>query len=690
MLCLQFVALALIFFDVPIAKQVVVFLYLTFVPGLVLLKLLKLNEFTTLETILFSMGLSIGFLMIVGLLINEFCFIFSVSEPLTLTFLTVPLNIFILLATIFACLKGGNNSFLKISFKFHPSIIGLIILPILSILGSIYMNVYRNNSLLLLMIVAIALLLITGVFSKKLLPPRLYPLALLLIAVSLLFHSSFVSNYIFPYGSDSSLEFFVFKSTLNKSFWDLNNPLSRDVHFGRFYSMLSITIFPTIYSILLKIDPTWIFKVIYPLIFSFLPLGLYELWRKYIGEKRAYIAAFFFISYETFYTEMIGLNRQMIAELFFVLLLLAILNEKIRGINKMVCFVIFSFGLITSHYGLSLIFLFFIFSTFIYSFLTKKASRNITSAMVILFITLMFSWYIYTNYSAVFESILEFGNYVYNQLGDFFNPSSREPEVLRGLGLESPPTVWHAISRAFAYITEFLIVAGFVGVSLKKTGIRFDKDYFILTVSAMVLLAAIIIVPGLGGTMNSTRFYHILLFFLAPLCVVGAEFLLKLFKQHSELLISSFLLLVLVPYFLFQTCFIFEVVGCRSYSVPISGYRLDAFTLYGLRGYMDAYSVYGAQWLAKNVNASNSELYADVSTRGHVLTAYGMFYSGYVNQLSNVTIVQYGGIIYLSRLNVIDRLIPSNRFLWNSSELSSIFDDLNLIYANGGSEVRRN
>ena len=94
---------------------------------------------------------------------------------------------------------------------------------------------------------------------------------------------------------------------------------------------------------------------------------------------------------------------------------------------------------------------------------------------------------------------------------------------------------------------------------LRKVNIRWEIEHYLFTVIAMALLGAIIVLPGLAGTLNMTRFYHIVLFFLAPLCVVGVEFLVhSVIRQKKELAVSILLLVVLVPYFLFQTNFVYE------------------------------------------------------------------------------------------------------------------------------------
>jgi uncharacterized membrane protein len=431
-------------------------------------------------------------------------------------------------------------------------------------------------------------------------------------------------------------------------------------------------------------DASLVLKLLYPFIFSCVPVGLYKLWQKEVGAKKAFIAAFLFMSFNTFYTEMLGLNRQMIAELFFVLLLLVIFNKDMKSFNRMVCFMIFSFALIVSHYSLAEIFLVFISTFFILSIIFKHQNKNVAASMIIFFLVSMFAWYIYTSSSAVFESLLTFGDYVLRQLVDFFNPMSRGPYVLRGLGLEAPPSIWNAIGRAFAYITEALIAIGFVGILLKRVKRGFSRYYFMLSLIAMIVLFALILVPGLASTINMTRFYHILLFLLAPFCVIGAEVILSsVSKQRTALYSSILLLFVLVPYFLFQTGFVYEVAGVESWSVPLSKYRMDNQILMCTFAYINGWKTSGALWLNGHVDVQTARIYKDWSA--HELVSYGML--PYAQFLSNTTVVPPAGIVYLSYLNVIDGLVVTlDGRIFNSTELLFI-TNVNLVYSNGGCQV---
>ena len=82
--------------DLPIFRQVFVFIYLTFVPGFILLKFLKLEEVQIVDTICFSIGLSLAFSMFVGFFINWSFLALGVSRPLSI----IPLEVILSLLTL--------------------------------------------------------------------------------------------------------------------------------------------------------------------------------------------------------------------------------------------------------------------------------------------------------------------------------------------------------------------------------------------------------------------------------------------------------------------------------------------------------------------------------------------------------------------------------------------------------------
>ena len=205
--------------------------------------------------------------------------------------------------------------------------------------------------------------------------------------------------------------------------------------------MLSVTILPTIYSSILNMNITWIFKIVYPLIFALVPAALYLLWRGKFGAAVAFISVFLLMSQITFYTELLALARQMIAEVFFVLLFLVLFSKSLRTKNAKILFVIFSFGVIVSHYSIAILSAFFISLMWLLeSHFIKKPTMHLSLSMVVFFLVLMFSWYAITISSATSTSILANLIAVLSGLSNFFNPASRGTVVLEGLGLTAAPS----------------------------------------------------------------------------------------------------------------------------------------------------------------------------------------------------------------------------------------------------------
>ena len=557
----------------------------------------------------------------------------------------------------------------------------LALIPLLSIIGAYFVNTTGNSFYLMLMILSIAVVFIVGVFYGK--SEKVYPFAIFMIGLKPCFSKLPCCPIIFFHSAEIlQPEFYVFRLTQTHSLWNPVFPFA-DQNFGRFNAMLSITILPTVYSNMLGIDPTWVFKVVNPMIFALVPVGLYVLWQKYIGKKFAFFAAFLFVAQSTFFTEMTALNRQMIGELFFVLLLLVLLDKKLKLETKFLSFAIFSFALIFSHYSLAEIFLILIFVAWLISTLyLKRPSLNLQLSMVIFFFVAMFLWYIYTSGGFVYQSFVTFAGYVTSQLSGFLNPASRGQTVLTGLGLVQSPSMLNTIGRGFAYLTEIFIAVGLIALLLRKTHFRFERDYSVFSLVAGAFLVALTVIPGLANTLDMARFYHILLMLLAPFCVVGMWTFVKFVTKHEKVILVSLLVVaVLVPYFLFQTSFVYEAAKSTSTSPSLSGYRMDPLVLYGNYGYIDCYSADGAIWVSNNVPYQYN-LLADNGLYT-ALTAIGLVYRGYVTPYANGTAFLPGEYAYLSYISV-----KYAALMYNGTEtLSASFNQTDLIYSNGGCQV---
>jgi uncharacterized membrane protein len=668
-----------VIFNLPIVREVLGFVYLTFLPGFTLLRLLKL-KLEVVESILFAVGLSIAFLMAVGFFMNLLGPLIGISTPLSLIPLMVVTNAIVILLLFLEWRDHEYHGFYISPRKLVTFGLILCAILVLSVAGTLLVDSppHTDNSLLLLMLISISVLVGLAALSKKVVSAELYPLILFVVALALLFHLSLFSNYII--GGDIFGEYSAFRLTAINSYW---NPAIS----GKLYAMLSITILPTIYSAVLNMDGTWILKIIYPLIFAFVPLGLYQLFKSRVSKEVAFFSVFFFVSNMVFFTEIAELARQMIGELFYILLFLTLFSNNVKGSAKWLLFIVFSFGLVVSHYAMAYIFLGIIFAVWLVGFLRKRKTI-VAAGMVALFAVLTFAWFIYASSASTFNDLLQAANTVRdNFVSGFFNPQSRGTQVLQGLGASGINAFWHIIGRYIYYVTEALVVIGFLALLLKKRRSFLNDDFNLLVFCNILLLGACIIVPNFAGTFNVTRFYHVTLFFLAPLCILGGIDVLKLLsrkKVKEKYLGLIVVLVVLIPFFFFQTGFIYEVAKEQSYSLPLSAYRFDTMTLASM-GVLSEPEVSSGVWLSQYQNLSRF-VYADIES-GSIFVISGVQNGVW---LSLGAPVPSGSYVYLRQYNVYDRIVfsgygPVGAF--NVSQIVPSLNTTNLIYSSGSCEI---
>lgn len=697
-LFVQFLMCVTIFLDIPIGRQIVGFIFLSFIPGIVCLKIIKVYKVNVVEFALLSVGTSIAFLMFIGVLINELYPLAGFSEPLSTPSLTITINIVLLgLLTI----SHFTDKFsISTHSCFNTRIIFLTLLlflfPFLSVLGASLVNYIMNNSILLLLIMFIAVFVNLSVFSERWIPTKLYPIAIVAIAIALVFYESLTTSHLWGY--NIHLEYYLSKVTSSNSFWkSVIAPAPLET--STYNAMLSITILPTIYSNLLNISGVYVFKILYPLIFSLVPLGLYQIYQKEMGKRTAFLATFFFMSFYCFYRSMLMDARQMIAELFFCLLIFLLVDKKIDSFKKRMLFIVFSMGLIVSHYSVSYLFLFLILFTYIFS-LVMKYKIGITKKTITLFFTMVFSWYIYVSASAPFEDIVQIGHRVFSTIYlDFFNPLEMDPVMLKAIGIGPVVSIGHEIGRVLHNITQLFVIIGVITMLRKRKEGKYNVEYILMSFVSVFPLLMSLVLPYFSVSFGIERLYHLSLFLLAPSCILGGEtffrYVLSIFgKVFARVNIKVLVLIVLTLYFLINTGFVYEITGDVPYGYALSMHRMDTANeqanLYNV--YTSGYEILGARWLAR-VRDPSTRIYSDVIAKSHVLTSYGMIPSEYGEILSNdIKKIEKGAYIYFRGVNIIHGKMAGWKHLcyirfWNTSEISYLFNGTNKIYSNGGCDI---
>ncbi len=97
----------------------------------------------------------------------------------------------------------------------------------------------------------------------------------------------------------------------------------------------------------------------------------------------------------------------------------------------------------------------------------------------------------------------------------------QEPLVRAAIGLDfADATAEGKVFRVLQYLTQFLIVIGFYYLIRKR---MFTSEFVACVIVSFGLLGMCLFFPTFSSLINASRFYHVSLFFLAPLLVVGTE-----------------------------------------------------------------------------------------------------------------------------------------------------------------------
>jgi len=612
--------LSILGFNIPFIYQIVIGIFLIFIPGLLILKIFRIHSITPIERIVYSVSVSIAFLIFSGLFINTVLPLFGIAKPISFYPLVSVISIFVIILGIIAYIRdrhssSGNMPQFNISKYSLAGILFLILLPILAILGALFISVYSNPIILLILIILIAAVVILVTFN--LLGKNLYSLAISMIAISLLFQVTLASPQL--QGYDIHIEYYLQNLVIQNGYWNSN--IAQDYN-----TALSVTLLCPTYSLLLDMSSIWVLKIIYPLLFSLVPLALFQIFRGQIGAKKAFFAVFFFMAMNTFFLEITALARQQIAELFLVALILILVNRSLSVLQKSILAIIFVVSLPVSHYGLAyitiglfgigLIVLWLLSNNRIASLWGKIAKTKtdiktlldiprhstLTGALVVLFLLIVFAWYFYTAGGIAFHTVVGIGNAIYSNLQNFLEPTSRQSTVNTAIGLGFGSS--SNFGKAFLilqYFTEFSIIIGFISFIIKPQNYKFKAEFFALAFGAMFLLAATVLLPVFSATLNATRLYHISLLLLSSFFIIGAENIFKgicsLFRhiirrlrinfnsltpdwEYASLILVA--VIILIPYFFFTSGFVYEVTkSTSSGDIPgnrlsLSSYRVDA------------------------------------------------------------------------------------------------------------------
>lgn len=708
-----------IFFNIPVLRQVLGFILLTFVPGFLLIEIVQLLK-NPLEKVLFAIGLSVSFLMFVPLAMNFVYPIFGISRPISLFPLVITFSLVLAGLSLFVYQKSTSHFQITasgfdqlIDRVKSPPALGAALVLVLGILGGLFIRYDLNSLLSLFSMLSIAGAVILLVVSGRV-STRVYQLYIFAMALALLYSRTLASPNLF--GIDIFSELYVADLVKASGVWNPSFALST-LSVSNYYTMLSVALIPNVYSILLNLDTVWVFKLIIPFIAAFVPVGLYQMWKTQLkfSDKSAFLSCFFFISFIEFYDVMI--TRQAVAGLFLVLALLLLLGSYVRGLNGTALLIVVIASLAVSHYATSYIFVFYLVVLLIGSRLGRVKNAQVQHAsaisgtIVALAITVIFGWYTLTSAGAPYASLLNTGTHVVSSFVNELFAVSNEP-VVAGLFASGVSYVSfaHVLAHYWVIATLVLITVGLTVVVWRRKAMHINVQFIVLSLASFAMMVFAIATPAFASAISGDRLYALASFFLAPYCVVGTQAIagtpfswIRANKDFVLKLKYAAVIAVLIPNFLFMGGSIFEITEHpANYAFLPSQNQSEQTLLYALPSGSDwAYlvktpipneSVDAARWISSSLSPSPKLLVDSSGTFGQVV-GYGHISPDSISVLPPWAVNQslMHAYVYLGAANVqSDRIAlksPSGGTDYLHFSSSSILTAGNRVYSNGLAEV---
>jgi len=695
-----------ILLNIPFIRPIIAFAYLSFVPGLAILNTLKLNKLGLMDYFLLSAGLSLTAVMFVGLLLNQLYIFLGFSRPLSLVPLTVAISTLTLIFLLtdykhsFSIMFYSWDEFMASIRSYMPLTALLTILPIISVIGAVYIN----TTIMSVLCLTIGILCVLSTASTKLIPSKCYPFLIFSISISILLLNLLISKYII--GDDSSVEYYVFMTTNVRGYWGALQGITDSWMPIAFNSMLSVTLLPNVYSVLVNIQNEILFKILYSFIFSLVPIVLYGIYERETNKSIGLLSTLFFVfSLRAFFGELTGVNRQIVGE-FFLILSISLWLDKTLPINKKrILLIIFGAALAVSHYSLTIIYAIFVSIVVIISALKTEFDDTFDAFTILAIFSIAFLWYGFT-YVNLLTPILETLRLTFIKL-TVFQYDIGAGNVAAVTSLPETFTLATKINLITIVTVHILLAIGIFTTIFLPKRIGLSDKYKLLTIFATIMLAAALFFPMIALNLNFTRFYAISLLFLSPSLAMGVftvqRMVQHVFRKSKENLRDKIIYLnthgktlilaalIVFAYFLSQSGYVNYITKGAISSPTFDYYRMKTSSdpriqIQLLGSYINEYDAFSAFWLSKNADEL-SIIHTDLPSSMHVLVSCALIPPNRIKLLTNMTVPEKYSFIYLDSLNVVKGIIPTSTEIFNISEIEFSVNENNLLYSNGNSQV---
>lgn len=666
--------------DIPggvVLRPLVGIALLTAVPGYLLVSLLGLDDRSIGRVALYSVGASLPIVASLAVALSTVLPAFGVDRPLSPSILTMAVSALVvclgvvrfvharipfrlstqplMVLTLTSGSAGHSSSWIngrrfdhenptpslqQLSTYDWLALGSMTLLPVCSAFLTVFSDTAGFESLLAVLLGVLAV--VPMVLLRWRGTTMLYPYATWAVAAAVLLGMTLVSGHLWGY--DIHFEYSTAANILERGHWSAAAGESSS-------SLVTVTLLAAVYSMVTGMDIVLLYKLVYPLIVALVPVGIwYVTGDEFDDRSLATLAPFGLVFYYGFFKDMP--DKQLVAGLFAVLVLVAFLDRELSTLQRWVLGLIFAVGLVFSHYGVSLLFVAFLGFTLVARHLLTVArgidviGRVSRPPLVAFLGGFWVLWYLFSAGGVNFYRVLGVGMELLASLP--FPTSGRSGAAYATTDFES--NYWLAYKFTYIFLLGLIAVglasAVYVLVVERNTasteyvqGFAFGPDdgsnagppaeYTLLSVGVFGFLAASIVFTfGLGFD----RTLQIALFVLAPFALVGARVPVSLAMRLADrrqtsavrsrlerIPIAGLFAAFLAILFLFSSGTAFALAG-----QPVPSYNINYNESAGWPVYSDQ-EVEATRWLDANVPADATV--AVYNDWGHIKSRDGLLVS---------------------------------------------------------------
>jgi uncharacterized membrane protein len=323
--------------------QAATLLLLLTVPGLLVLRAVRVSPKAVRAFPLYVLGGSLFILMGSGLLVDLLGPPLGISRPLESAPLILSLTL--VCAALIAAAAPGRAprlvDYVRVQVRVWQA--WPLLLPVLAWAGAMRLTNGHGAALAVAGVTAAGAALLYGCMRAR--RSSIATSATLIYAASLALMWGFSLRGHFVDGFDIATEYHTFIGTLHAGRWYTSHPNDA------YGAMLSLTILPSSLTALTGAAPLLILKAVYPCMFALYPVGVFLIAARVLRRSFAFIAALFLVVQSYLFEQLPEIARQEIGLLFFIFLLSAIIDSHLPRRQRTTLLAVFGVGLVVSHYS---------------------------------------------------------------------------------------------------------------------------------------------------------------------------------------------------------------------------------------------------------------------------------------------------------------------------------------------------